>query len=94
MWRRSSLPVAADNSVRATHSAAVGIVFATAYAGRSAPAAARPVAVDIAGRATDAVDTDLVSSPFRNLFRKLRCNLRQHGRAFGFHSIQHCRIQP
>jgi hypothetical protein len=54
----ATLPVAADNSVGATHSAAVGIVFATANAVRAGPAAAFPVAVDIAGRTADAVDAD------------------------------------
>jgi hypothetical protein len=54
----TALPVTANNSVGATHSAAVGIVFATANAVRAGPAAAFPVAVDIAGRTADAVDAD------------------------------------
>jgi hypothetical protein len=78
----AALPITANNSVGATYSAAVGIVFATSHAVRAAPAAALPVAVDIAGRAADAVDTDLVRvaavrSASRLMGRALRRCLRR-----------------
>ena len=55
----TALPVTANNSVGATHTAAVGIVLATAHAIRAGSTTALPVAVDMAGRAAEAIDADL-----------------------------------